>query len=39
MIVKQKGLGTYLNKVYATYKEYGYIVEAEGIGWKAKRIR
>ena len=82
MIVKQKGLGTYLNKVYATgdmttriyektvtltpseiyeivqayneldtkgstttidetiaslYKEYGYIVKAEGIGWKIKR--
>ena len=80
MIAKQKSLGTYLNKVYATgdmttrvcgktitltpseiyeithaynhelntkgftttidstiaslYKEYGYIVEAEGIGWK-----
>ena len=82
MIVKQKSLGTYLNKVCATgdmttrvcgktitltpseiyeivqayneldaqgftttidetiaslYKEYGYIVEAEGIGWKIKR--
>ena len=82
MIVKQKGLGTYLNKVCATgdmttrvcgkkttltpseiyeivqayneldtkgstttidetiaslYKDYGYIVEAEGIGWKIKR--
>ena len=82
MIVKQKSLGTYLNKVCATgdmttrvcgktitltpseiyeivqayneldaqgftttidetiaslYKEYGYIVEVEGIGWKIKR--
>ena len=82
MIVKQKGLGMYLNKVCATgdmttrvcgkkttltpseiyeivqayneldtkgstttidetiaslYKDYGYIVEAEGIGWKIKR--
>ena len=82
MIVKQKSLGTYLNKVCATgdmttrvcgktitltpseiyeivqayneldaqgftttidetiaslYKEYGYIVKAEGIGWKIKR--
>lgn len=82
MIVKQKSLGTYLNKVYETgdvttrvcgkkitltpseiyeiadtyhelgiqgftttidstiaslYKDYGYIVEAEGIGWKIKR--
>ena len=80
MIAKQKSLGAYLNKVYATgdmttrvcgktitltpseiyeivqayneldthgftttidetiaslYKDYGYIVEAEGIGWKA----
>ena len=82
MITKQKCLGTYLNKVYATgymttrvcgkkttltpseiyeivqayneldtkgstttidetiaslYKDYGYIVKAEGIGWKIKR--
>ena len=82
MIVKQKGLGTYLNKVCATgdmttrvcgkkttltpseiyeivqayneldtkgstttidetiaslYKDYGYIVKVEGIGWKIKR--
>ena len=82
MIVKQKGLGAYLNKVCATgdmttrvcgkkttltpseiyeivqayneldtkgstttidstiaslYKDYGYIVKAEGIGWKIKR--
>ena len=82
MIVKQKSLGTYLNKVYETgdmttrvcgkkttltpseiyeivqayneldtkgstttidstiaslYKDYGYIVKAEGIGWKIKR--
>ena len=84
MIVKQKGLGAYLNKVCATgdmttrvcgkkttltpseiyeivqayneldtkgstttidetiaslYKDYGYIVEAEGIGWKVKRAK
>ena len=82
MIVKQKSLGTYLNKVCVTgdmttrvcgktitltpseiyeivqayneldtkgstptinetiaslYKDYGYIVEVEGIGWKIKR--
>ena len=84
MIVKQKSLGTYLNRVYETgdtttkihgkgktttltpseiyeiadayhelgiqgftttinqtiaslYKDYGYIVEVEGIGWKIKR--
>ena len=78
MIIKQKSLGTYLNKVYETgdmttrvcgktitltpseiyeivqvynqgftttinstiaslYKDYGYIVEAEGIGWKIKK--
>ena len=82
MIVKQKGIGTYLNKVCVTgdmttrvcgktitltpseiyeivqayneldtqgftttidetiaslYKDYGYIVEAEGVGWKIKR--
>lgn len=82
MITKQKGIGTYLNKVYATgdmttrvcgktitltpseiyeivqayneldiqgftttidetiaslYKDYDYIVKAEGIGWKIKR--
>ena len=82
MIIKQKSLGTYLNKVYETgdmttrvcgktiiltpseiyeivqayneldtqgftttidstiaslYKDYGYIVKAEGIGWKIKR--
>ena len=84
MITKQKGLGTYLNKVYETgdmktricgrmitltpseiyeivqayneldtqgftttinetiaslYKDYGYIVEVEGIGWKVKRAK
>ena len=86
MIVKQKSLGMYLNKVCATggdmttrvcgktitltpyemyeilqayyneldtqgftttinetiaslYKDYGYIVEAEGIGWKVKRAK
>ena len=82
MIVKQKSLGTYLDRVYDTgdtttrihgktitltpseiyeivqayneldiqgstttidstiaslYKDYGYIVEIEGIGWKIKR--
>jgi len=85
MITKQKGLGTYLNKVYESgdmvtrvngktktltqseiyeithaychelntqgftttidstiaslYKDYGYIVEVEGIGWKVKRAK
>ena len=84
MIVKQKGLGTYLNKVCVTgdmttkvcgktttltpseiyeivqayneldtkgstttidetiaslYKDYGYIVEADGVGWKVKRTK
>ena len=84
MIVKQKSLGTYLDKIYETgdmktkingktitltpsevyemvyayinelntegtttidstiaslYKDYGYIVKAEGIGWKVKRAK
>ena len=84
MIVKQKSLGTYLNKVCVTgdmttrvcekkttltpseiyeivqayneldtkgstttidetiaslYKDYGYIVKVEGIGWKVKRAK
>ena len=25
--------------IASLYKDYGYIVETEGVGWKAKRIR
>lgn len=35
-----KGFTTTIDPTIASlYKDYGYIVEAEGIGWKAKRIR
>ena len=34
------GFTTTIDETIASlYKDYGYIVETEGVGWKAKRIR
>ena len=34
-----EGTTTIDSTIASLYKDYGYIVEAEGVGWKAKRIR
>ena len=35
-----RGLTTTIDETIASlYKDYGYIVEAEGIGWKVKRAK
>ena len=36
--INTEGLTTTINSTIASlYKDYGYIVETEGIGWKIKR--
>ena len=38
--LSKKGFTTTIDPTIASlYKDYGYIVEAEGVGWKVKRIR
>lgn len=34
-----EGTTTIDSTIASLYKDYGYIVEAEGVGWKAKRTR